>query len=197
MTSTNDYAEKNRSKKPNMYKIFKLTPDEMMHYLGCLLLLNINSVRNYHLAWSKKSSQHLTHLHQLLTRDRFEAIGAFLHIVTEEEEGSLSSHKLKKILPLHDVIKKKCLELYQPQQQLSVDERMVKSKARTQFCQYIHNKPTKWGYMYLVWLTQLGTQWILTSTVALISNYHGKVSGTMWLQTRPSIPISGITSTLP
>ena len=153
VTSTNDYAEKNRCKKSNMYKRFRrhrLTPEEMMRYLGCLLLLSINSVRNYRLAWSKKSSQHLSHLHRLLTRDRFEAIGAFLHIVTKEEEASLSSHKLKKILPLHDIIKKKCLELYQPLQQLSVDERMVKSKARTQFRQYIRNKPTKWGYKYWV-----------------------------------------------
>ena len=153
VTSTNDYAEKNKSKKPNMYKRFRrhrLTPDEMMRYIGCLLLLSINSVHNYRLAWSKKSSQHLSHLHRLLTRDRFEAIGAFLHVVTKEEEASLSSHKLKKILPLHDVIKKKCLELYQPLQQLSVDERMMKSKARTQFRQYIRNKPTKWGYKYWI-----------------------------------------------
>jgi hypothetical protein len=74
VTSTNDYAEKNQSIKPNMYKRFKrhpLTPDEIMRYLGCLLLLSISSVRNYCSAWSKKSSQHLSHLHRLLTRDRF------------------------------------------------------------------------------------------------------------------------------
>ena len=117
-----------------------------MRYFGCLLLLSINSVRNYRCAWMKKSSQYLCHLHHLLSRDCFEAIGAFLHVVTEEEEASMSSHKLKKILPLHNAIKKK----YQPLQQLSVDERMVKSKARTHFRQYIHNKPTKWGYKYWV-----------------------------------------------
>ena len=86
VTSTNDYAEKNRYKKPNMYKRFKghrLTPDEMMHYIGCLLLLSINSVCNYRLTWSKKSSQHLSYLHRLLTRDRYEAIGAFPHVVTK------------------------------------------------------------------------------------------------------------------
>ena len=151
--STNDYADKNRTKKPNMYKRFKrhpITPDEMMRYLGCLVLLSINSVRNYRLAWSKKSSQHLPQLLRMLSRDRFEAIGAFLHVVTEEEETELSSHKLRKILPLHNAIKKKCLDLYQPLQQLSVDERMVRSKARTQFRQYIRNKPTKWGYKYWI-----------------------------------------------
>ena len=154
MTSTNDYAEKNRSKKPNMYKRFR----QHRHYIGCLLPLSINSVRNYCLAWRKKSSQHLSHLHQMLTGDRFEAIGAFLHVVTREEKASLSSHKLKKILPLHDVIKK-YLELYQPLQQLSVDERMVKSKVCTQFCQYICNKSTQSGAISTgFWLTPLATQ---------------------------------------
>ena len=41
-------------------------------------------------------------------------------------------------------------ELYQPLQQLSVDERMLRSKARTHFRQYIRNKPTKWGFKYWV-----------------------------------------------
>ena len=51
VTSTNDYAEENRHKKPNMYKRFKrhrLTPDEMMRYIGCLLLKTIeNSYQCY------------------------------------------------------------------------------------------------------------------------------------------------------
>ena len=120
-----------------------------MSYLGCLLLLSINSVRNYRQAWNESSSQCLVNLCQLLSRDRFEQISSLLHIVTTEEETQLSPHKLKKILPLHDNIKKKCLNLYQPLQQLSVDERM-ESKARTRFRQYIRNKPTKWGYKYWV-----------------------------------------------
>ena len=89
-------------------------------------------------------------LQQLLSRDRFEQISAFLHIVTAQEEAQLAPNKLKKILPLHNNIKKKCFDIYQPLQQLSVDERMVKSKARTHFRQYIRNKPTKWGYKYWV-----------------------------------------------
>ena len=153
VTATNDYAEKNKQNKPNMYERFRrhpLTTEEMMSYLGCLLLLSINSVRNYRQAWNESSSQYLVNLRRLLSRDRFEQISSFLHIVTTEEETQLSPHKLKKILPLHDNIKKKCLNLYQPLQQLSVDERMVKSKARTRFQQYIRNKPTKWGYKYWV-----------------------------------------------
>ena len=121
-----------------------------MCFLGCLLLLSVNSVRSYRHAWEKKSSQFMVRLLQLMSRNRFETIGSFLHIVTPAEEVQLANHPLKKILPLHDYIKGKCLEVYQPLQELSVDERMVKSKARTHFRQYIKDKPTKWGFKYWV-----------------------------------------------
>ena len=39
----------------------------------------------------------------------------------------------------------KCQSLYQPFQQIAIDERMVKSKHRSGIRQYIRNKPTKWG----------------------------------------------------
>ena len=71
-------------------------------------------------------------------------------LVTVEEESSLGQDPLKKIRPLQEYIKKKCLNLYQPLQNLSVDERMVKSKARCHLIQYVKNKPCKWGFKYWV-----------------------------------------------
>ena len=153
ITATNQYAAQKRERTPTTYDRFKrhpLTAEEVMRFLGCLLLLSINSVRNYRQAWNNNSSQHLVQLSRLLSRDRFEHIASFLHLVTPSEEAQLSQHMLKKILPFHQHVKQRCLELYQPLQQLSIDERMVKSKARTHFRQYIRNKPTKWGYKYWV-----------------------------------------------
>ena len=66
------------------------------------------------------------------------------------EEATLAEDPLKKVRPLYDNIKDKCLLYYQPLQELSVDERMVKSKARSKFKQYIRNKPTKWGFKFWV-----------------------------------------------
>ena len=71
-------------------------------------------------------------------------------MVTPTEEQQLVGNRLSKVLPLHEYIKSKCFELYQPSRQLSIDERMVKSKARTCFRQYIRNKPTKWGFKFWV-----------------------------------------------
>lgn len=86
-----------------MYKRFKhhiLTHDEMMRYFGYLLLQYQLRLFEIIVSLGTRKVVSMCHLHQLLSRDSFEAIGAFLHVVTEEEEASMSSHKLKKILPL-------------------------------------------------------------------------------------------------
>ena len=62
----------------------------------------------------------------------------------------MGSDPLRKIRPLYELIKDKCSMLYQPLQDLSIDERMVKSKARCHLVQYMKNKPVKWGFKYWV-----------------------------------------------
>ena len=130
-------------------------------YISCLLLL---CVRSYWQAWDRSSSHFMVKL-QVINRKWFEAIGSFLHAVTPAEEVQLASHPWKKILPLHIYVKSKCLQLYQPLQGLSVDERMVKGKAQTHFRQYIKDKPRKWGSKYWYMLTQPVTPATSTSTM--------------------------------
>ena len=107
-------------------------------------------MRSYRLAWDPKSLQALIHLHDLMSRNRFENISAFFHVVTTEEEDSNSNDPLKKIRGMQDRVKKACAQYYHPLRELSIDERMVKSKARSHFRQYLKNKPTKWGFKYFV-----------------------------------------------
>lgn len=64
----------------------------------------------------------------------------FLHLVSAREEDEHKGHSLRKVLPLYNHIRK-CLELYQPLPELSIDERMV---------EYMPNKPTKWGFKFWV-----------------------------------------------
>ncbi len=126
------------------------TKAELYCYFGALILLGIHGVRNHRYAWSIQKAQNLVRLNELLTCERFELIGTFLHLVTPEQEQALSGNKLSKILPIHNHMKSKCAELYQPCRNLSIDERMVKCKGRTHFRQYLRNKPTKWGFKYWV-----------------------------------------------
>ena len=108
-------------------------------------------MRNHRYAWSCKKAQVLVQLEELLSWRNFEVIGTFLHLVTPDEVRAIIDNKLRKILPLHNYIKKsKYHEVYQQLRELSIDERMVKSKARTNFRQYVRNKPTKWGLKYWV-----------------------------------------------
>ena len=104
--------ERKRKKKKNIY-------------IACLLFL----------------LQFLVYLQNRMSRNRFEAISAFLHVVTAREESANRDHPLCKILSLSNHMKIR---------ELAVDERMVKSKARTHFRQYIRNKPPKWGFKFWV-----------------------------------------------
>ena len=58
-----------------------------------------------------------------------------------EKEGD----KLRKVTPFLLHFQKVCRELYQPYQNVAVDERIVKSKHRSGIRQFIKNKPVKFG----------------------------------------------------
>ena len=149
--ATTSYAEHNKNRKKGRYAIFKkkpLTRGLLIAFLGVLILLGIHGVRNYRKAWSASRAQVMIRLNDLMTCQTFEVIGSFIHAITIEEECGMVSDPLRKIRPLQDLIKTKCQLLYQPCQFLSIDERMVKSKARCHFIQYMKNKPCKWGFKF-------------------------------------------------
>ena len=52
---------------------------------------------------------------------------------------------LTKITTLNDYIRRNCRKLFQPYQNVAIDERMITNKGRYGFRQYIRDKPTKWG----------------------------------------------------
>ena len=70
----------------------------------------------------------------------------FLHVVTPSEEEAAAGDRLRKLRPFMDRLKSNCFTYYQPLQNLSIDERMVKSKSRSHMVQYMRNKPIKWGF---------------------------------------------------
>ena len=83
-----------------------------------------------------------------MSRNKFEGLMAFLHVVDKETETRLKDNKdkLLKVRPLYDHINDQCQKFCQPEKEVSIDEKMVRSKARFSFKQYIRNKPTKWGF---------------------------------------------------
>lgn len=56
-------------------------------------------------------------------------------------------HRVKLLL---DLIRNRCLSIYHPKQHMSVDERMIATKARIFFKQYMKAKLSKWGIKLFV-----------------------------------------------
>jgi hypothetical protein len=62
-----------------------------------------------------------------------------------DRETEKAGDKLCKVRFLFEIIRRKCMKLYQPDINISIDERMVRNKGRFSFRQFIRDKPTKWG----------------------------------------------------
>lgn len=77
----------------------------------------------------------------IMPRNRFFTLMAFLHVFDPEVESC--NNKLQKVQSFVEDFKSRCLGLYQPRQQVSIDERMFQH--RSDVMQYPGEKPTKWG----------------------------------------------------
>ena len=149
-THTNSYAFKKTSE--GGYTTYtnsdgtwdKTTINELYRLVAILVyfgLVNIdNNIEKY---WSTKTLYHGLWARKILSRTRFKALMAFLHVVAPDQETP--GDKLRKVEQFVSSFKERCHLLYQPRQNIAVDERMVKSKHRSGIRQYMKDKPTKWG----------------------------------------------------
>ena len=73
----------------------------------------------YHGLWARRN----------LGRGRYKALMAQLHVVDAAAETP--DDKLRKVNTFIQYFKERCLSLYQPRQNVAIDERMVKSRHRS------------------------------------------------------------------
>lgn len=121
-----------------------VTPDEVKRLIALLIYFGLvrvgASVDRY---WSVKLLYHGLWARGILKRTRHRALMAMLHVVDPATETPRD--KLHKVNSFIEYFKGKCLNLYQPRQNVAIDERIVKSRHRSGIRQYIKDKPTKWG----------------------------------------------------
>ena len=121
-----------------------VTRDEIRRLIALLIHFGVVHVRgDVQKNWSAKTLYHGLWARAILSRDRYFAILSMLHVVDPATEDP--NNKLRKVEPFITHFKKKCSELYKPRQHVAIDERMVKSRHRSGFRQFIKDKPTKWG----------------------------------------------------
>lgn len=68
----------------------------------------------------------------------------------EKKRGTAAFDRFCKIKPIYNEMRDACRRNYHPSQEISVDEQMVASKARTGIKQYLNKKPDHWEYKLFV-----------------------------------------------
>ena len=147
--------------------------EELKAYLGFMIVMGINRLPEIRDYWSTDEKMHNTFIASRITRDRFEQISRYLHLVNNTSLPSRNQpgyHRLQKVLPIITHMKQKCKENYNPHPQNSVDEAMIGYKGknnnyhnfkcsqihiymhtgRSSMIQYMPMKPTKRGFK--VWV---------------------------------------------
>lgn len=139
------------------YKWTPLTVDTFYIFLTIILYsgsVHVHSRPDY---WRREWLYIFPFPRNTMCRDQFEAIFWSLHLsdVTEDEEnerkrGTPQFDRLFKIKSLYGETVNACNSLFQPDWDITIDKRIVASKARIGFRQYTKDKPTKFGYKLFV-----------------------------------------------
>lgn len=155
------YAERDGSWK-------EVTDSEMTKFIGLLIYMGIVELPRLHLYWSVSNMFSGLVPSKIMSRNRFFALLAMLHVSDPDRETHASGGKLHKVSWLLKHINDTSASFFQPHRDLSVDERMVKSKGRSGIRQYLRDKITKWGYK--LWVLADST----TGYTVQFSVYTGK-----------------------
>ena len=127
-----------------------ITPQELTKYLGTLLFMSVCSLPKLSDFWRTKSIFQVPFLSTVMSTGKFRAISSNLHnsdpeedAINDQKRGTEDYDPLQKVKPLLDIIRNTCKRVSHPKQRISVDERMVATKARLSIKQYMKAKPTK------------------------------------------------------
>ncbi|XP_017288883.1 piggyBac transposable element-derived protein 4 isoform X2 [Kryptolebias marmoratus] len=135
----------------------ELRKAEMYQYIGLTLymgMLKLPKVKDF---WRGSSIFHVPYPHTVMSRARFLAIAWNVHmsnpakdVFNDSRKGTADYDCLQRVRPLYDHLRAACKAVYHPQQNLSVDERLVATRARIFQKQYLNNKLSKSGIKLFV-----------------------------------------------
>ena len=146
VTQTNLYAT---TREGHRAEWEDLTVPELQSFLGTILLMGVHVLPTIESYWSTNLFLGASNVVLSFPRDRFTQILRELHFNDNSsavERGQPGYDREYKIRPVVDSIREKCLSLYKPHRENSVDEAMVKYKGRSLLKQYMPMKPIKRGF---------------------------------------------------
>ena len=120
-----------------------LTLVELKRFLGLLFLMGIIKKPSWAEYWSVDAALETPYFRSIMPRNRFQLIWRFLHFSDNRDVDG--NDKLHKIRPFLDLLLSKFKEMYQPSQNISVDEGIMHFRGRLRFRVYSPAKPTKYG----------------------------------------------------
>lgn len=135
---TNLYAQRDKNDKN-----FSIDEDEMMKFLGLLIISGYHSVPAENDYWSTSEDLEIPIFAKTMSRERFKSIKRYFHVA---DNNNLGDSKMAKILPLLQMLKDNCQKHGVFHEFLSIDESMIPYRGRHSAKQFIRNKPVRFGY---------------------------------------------------
>ncbi|CAL9687430.1 unnamed protein product [Knipowitschia caucasica] len=157
----------------------EVTLADFYSFLSVVIYMGIVKLPIIYSYWRHHNLYNIPFPSSAISRNKFLRMCQSLHLCSMENDahnqalrGTPDYDRLGKIRPLYEQIVRACKDNFHPRMNISIDERMVASKARIGLKQYIKNKPTKWGYKLFV-LADSDTGYTWNFFV-----YEGKASNT-------------------
>lgn len=122
----------------------KITADEIRCFIAILYVSGYNSLPSKRHYWDSSNDMKNIAVSESMRRDRFLQINRFLHCADNTKLDQ--QDKAWKIRPLMEILKKRCIDNFVPEEHLSYDESMVKYFGRHGCKQFIRGKPIRFGY---------------------------------------------------